>query len=594
MSATTLASHTSAGSSAPAATPSYSHREILEILVGLILAMFVANLSSTIVSNALPTIIKQLNGTQQQYTWIVTASLLASTASTPIWGKLADMFDKKKLLQAGLTIFIIGSFLSGLAPSTGALIGFRILQGVGLGAVMSLVQTIIATIIPPRERGKYAAYTGAAMALATVCGPLIGGFIVDQDALGWRWCFYSAIPLAMISMAVLQWRLKLPHIRRHGAKVDWMGSTLIMAGVSLLLIWISFVDHEFEWVSWQTFAMVGGAIVVLGLFIFVEKRVAEPVIPLDILTERTTALAVVGSIAVGIGMFGASVFLGQYYQIARGYSPTEAGLMTIPLMAGVLVSSIVFGRWVSKVGKWKPFIVAGSIILALGFIMMSFMDEESSLVYLGFAMAICGLGVGMTMQNLVLAVQNTVPIKDVGAATATVTFFRSLGGAIGIQVLGAIFARHVADEQLRLVGELPQATQDKIAAASAAGGADTSTLDLTKLPEPIQQIVRTAYGNSMGSIFLVAAVISVITIVAVLFMKATKLRDTLDLAAAKASVSSGPDSPLADSLALELEEELQEERDYAMVGVVVAEEPGTVEAWQSSPSRSETGSTQPK
>lgn len=499
----------------------YTHREILEVLTGLILALFVANLSGTIVSNALPVIIADLRGTQQQYTWIVTAGLLASTATTPIWGKLADLFDKKKLLQLGILVFVVGSLASGFASSTATLIGYRVIQGVGLGALMSLVQAIIGTIIPPRERGKYAAYMGASMAVATVVGPLLGGFIVDQDYLGWRWCFWSAVPVAVVALIVLQAKLKVPYIRRDDVHVDWIGATVLSAAVSTLLIWISFVDHQFAWVSWQTAAMVGGFAVLTVVFIIVENHVKDPIIPMKILCERTTALAVIASIAVGIAMFGSSVFLGQYFQIARGYTPTQAGLMTIPMMAGVLVSSLFIGRWVSKSGVWKPFVVMGSIVLAVGFLALAFVRVDTPLWFVGVAMAVGGFGVGTAMQNLVLAVQNTVPLKDIGSSTSIVTFFRSLGGAMGIQVLGAVFSHRVSTLVADGLGDLGLATTTSAASAEA--------LDLDSLPAPVASVIRDAYGNSVGEVFLVAGLIAVLAIVAVVFMRGTRLRDTVDI-----------------------------------------------------------------
>ncbi|MDR1768005.1 MAG: MFS transporter [Propionibacteriaceae bacterium] len=512
-----------------------SHSEILTVLSGLLLALFVSNVSGTVVSNALPTIAASIGATQQEYTWIVTAALLASTASTPVWGKLADLFHKKLLLMVGLTIFAAGSLASGASWSAGSLIASRALQGIGLGALVSLVQAIIGSIIPPRQRGRYMAYTGATMAIATVVGPLVGGFIVDQPWLGWRWCFWSAIPFTIIAIIVLKLRLHVPYLRRDDVRVDWLGSVLITLAVSSLLIWVSFAGNEFEWNSWQTWALVSGAVASAVAFVFVESRARNPIIPLPILTMRTTALACVASIAVGVGMFGAGVFLGQYYQLARGYSPTEAGLMTLPMMAGVMVSSLFVGRLVSRLGVWKPFVLAGAAILGVGFLLLATTTETSSLWLLGIYMTIAGLGVGMTMQNLVLAVQNSISMRDVGAASATVTFFRNLGGAVGIQVLGVVFSNQIAS---RIAGPIQaviakmiaakQITAAQAQALMAQAGAGGS-LDLAKLPDPIAQIIREAYGNSVGALFAIGAGLTLVSLVAVLFMRGTRLRDKFDL-----------------------------------------------------------------
>ena len=510
-----------------------SKRKTLEALSGLLLVLFVAMLSSTVVSTALPKIIGALNGSQTQYTWVVTATLLTATATTPIWGKLADLFNKKLLIQIAIVVFLVGSVAAGFAQSAGQLIAARAFQGIGVGGLQALVQVAIAAMIPPRERGRYNGYLGGVMALATVGGPLLGGLIVDTSWLGWRWCFFVGVPVAAVALFLLQITLNLPTVRRENVKIDYLGATLIAAGVSVLLIWISFVDDSFAWVSWQTGAMVGGSVLLLALAVWVEARAAEPVVPLHIVRERTTALAILGSLAVGMAMFGGAVFLGQYFQIGRGYSPTEAGLLTIPMMAGVLISSIVAGRMITATGKIKPYIVFGSVVLVIGFAMLGTIDHETSLVLVGLAMFIVGVGVGMTMQNLVLAVQNTVALKDIGAASASVAFFRSLGGTIGVSVLGAVLARRVTD----------RITHDLAAAGiPTSGGGGGSTLNLDALPEPVRQIVRAAYGDATGHIFLISAAIAVVGIVAALLLRPVTLRSSLDLPDTGRSVAVGADA----------------------------------------------------
>ncbi|MCT2280818.1 MFS transporter [Micromonospora chalcea] len=522
--------------SAPTATAQaapMSKRQTLEALSGLLLVLFVAMLSGTVVSTALPKIIGALNGSQTQYTWVVTATLLTATATTPIWGKLADLFNKKLLIQVAIVVFLVGSVAAGFAQSAGQLIGARAFQGIGVGGLQALVQVAIAAMIPPRERGRYNGYLGGVMALATVGGPLLGGLIVDTSWLGWRWCFFVGVPVAAVALFLLQITLNLPTVRRDNVKIDYLGASLIAAGVSVLLIWISFVDDSFAWASWQTGAMVGGAVLLLALAVWVESRAAEPVVPLHIVRERTTALAILGSLAVGMAMFGGAVFLGQYFQIGRGYSPTEAGLLTIPMMVGVLISSIVAGRMITATGKIKPYIVFGAVVLVVGFAMLGTIDHETSLVLVGLAMFIVGVGVGMTMQNLVLAVQNTVALKDIGAASASVAFFRSLGGTIGVSVLGAVLARRVSD----------RITHDLAAAGiPTSGGGGGSTLNLDALPEPVRQIVRAAYGDATGHIFLISAAIAVVGIVAALLLRPVTLRSSLDLPDTGRSVAVGADA----------------------------------------------------
>ncbi|GAA1615854.1 MDR family MFS transporter [Actinoplanes couchii] len=476
------------------ATETPTRRQILESLTGLLLALFVSTLASTVVATALPRMLSDLHGSATDYTWVVTATLLAATAATPIWGKLADLYSKKTLLQVATVVFILGSIAAGLAQSAGQLIAARALQGVGVGGLQPLVQIAIGAMIPPRERGKYAGYQSSVTAISTIGGPLLGGLIVDTGWLGWRWCFFIGVPFALIAMVLLQLTLKLPVLRRDNVKIDYWGATLITGGVSLLLIWVSFVGDAFGWASWQTGVMVGGTLVLLVAAAWVETRAAEPVVPPRILRQRTTALAILGSLAAGTAMYGAAVFLTQYFQVSRSYSPTGAGLLTIPMMAGILVSSIVTGRLISRHGNIKPYLVIGSTSLALGFAVLGFVDARTNLILIGVAMTLIGAGVGMTLQNFVLVVQNAVPLSDIGAASATVAFFRSLGGTIGVAVLGAILARQVA-----------------------SAGHDTS--------------VATAYGNATGHIFAISAGVALLGVLAAVLLKPVRLRTKLDLPA---------------------------------------------------------------
>jgi len=510
--------------SPPAPGEAMSHRQILEALSGLLLVLFVAMTSATVVSTALPTIIGDLNGSQSQYTWVVTASLLAATATTPIWGKLADLFSKKLLVQIAIGIFLVGSVICGFAQNAGELIAARAFQGLGMGGLQALVQVVMAAMIPPRERGRYNGYLGGVMALATVGGPLLGGLIVDTSWLGWRWCFFIGVPIALVALVVLQRTLHLAVVKRAGVSIDYAGATLIAGGVSILLIWVTFVGDSFDWASWQTAAMVGAGLAVLALATWVESRVKEPVVPLRVIAQRTAALAIVASLSVGMAMFGGAVFLGQYFQIGRGYSPTEAGLLTIPMMAGVLLSSTISGRLITATGKIKPYIIAGTLVLVAGFGVLGTIDHETNLVIVGVGMFLVGAGVGMSMQNLVLVVQNTVALSDLGAASGAITFFRSLGGTIGVSVLGAVLANKVTADitaHLRAAG-----------VTAAPGGGDTSTLDLASLPPAFQEIVRAAYGDATGHIFLIAAVIGLVGVVAAVALPAVTLRTTVDLAKA--------------------------------------------------------------
>src|SRR4051794_37884125 len=415
--------------SADATPEAMSHRQVLEALSGLLLALFVAMLSSTVVSNALPRIVADLQGSESGYTWVVVATLLTMTASTPVWGKLSDLFSKKVLVQTALVIFSIGSLAAGLAPNMGALIAARAFQGLGVGSLTALVQVVIASIVTPRERGRYSGYIGAVFATATVSGPLIGGLIVDTPGLGWRWCFFVGIPVAVAAFAVLQKTLHLPVVHRSSGEVhiDYLGAVLIVAGVSLLLVWVSLAGSQFAWGSGISLGLVALGLLVLAAALYVEARVAtEPVIPLRLFRDRTTALATTASVMVGIAMFGATVYLSQYFQLSRGMSPTRAGLMTVAMVGALMVSSMVTGRIITRTGLWKRYLVGGMALVVAGMLLLSLIDATTPLWRVGVYMAVLGLGLGAAMQNLVLAVQNNVAQSDLGAASSVVSFFRSL------------------------------------------------------------------------------------------------------------------------------------------------------------------------
>ncbi|WP_332835756.1 MDR family MFS transporter [Nocardioides mangrovicus] len=494
-----------------------SHREIMEALSGLLLGLFVAMLSSTVVSNALPRIVGDLEGSQSAYTWVVVATLLTMTASTPIWGKLADQFNKKLLVQAALIIYVAGSLIAGFSHTMGLLIGARAVQGLGVGGLTALVQVVIASMVSPRERGRYSGYIGAVFALATVSGPLIGGLLVDS--VGWRWCFFVGIPVAVLAFVVLQLTLHLPVVKRQ-VRIDYLGATLLMSGVSLLLVWVSLAGQHFAWVSTTSGLLVLGGLVLLGLALLVEARVAsDPIIPLRLFRDRTTTLATAASVMVGVAMFGATVYLSQYFQLARGMSPTHAGLMSIAMVGGLFVSSIVTGRIISARGRWKRFLVGGMVLVIVGLALLSRIDATTSLVYVAVAMCVMGVGLGASMQNLVLAVQNNTAQADMGAASSVVAFFRSMGGSVGVSALGAVLSTRVADsvsDQLASLG------------ISTSGISSHAVPELSTLPPTVRAVFEGAYGEATGHLFLLAVPFAVVALVCVLAIKEVPLRTTVE------------------------------------------------------------------
>ncbi|WP_017792266.1 MDR family MFS transporter [Leucobacter salsicius] len=479
-------------------------------LTGLFMSMAVSMLSMTVVGTSMPVILADLGGDQAAFTWVMTATMLASAVSTPIWGKLADLTSKKVLLQLSLVLFTLGSVLAGTAADPGWLIGFRVIQGLGAGGLGALGQIVLAEIISPRERGKYMGIMGAIMAVSTVGGPLLGGWITD--ALGWRWNFYVAVPIAIIAIVMLQKTLHL-HVVKRKIKIDYWGAVLISLGFSSLLIWVTLGGTNFDWWSWQSLAMVGGGVLVLVAAVIVELKVEEPLIPMTLFKNRTFTLSVVASLAVGLAMFGTSVFLGQYMQLARGKTPTESGLLTIPMMAGVLIASTLAGQIITRTGKWKRYMVAGSFLLLAGLLMMGQLRYDTNFWYVGISMFVLGVGVGLCMQNLVLVVQNTVSPTQLGASTSAVTFFRTIGGTAGMSAMGAMLGNlvvtYIKDGMKAL---------DPETLASAGGLASSAIPKISELPVPLQVIVESAYGHGIGNVFLAASPVAILAILAIAFL----------------------------------------------------------------------------
>ncbi|MEU1345555.1 MFS transporter [Streptomyces sp. NPDC005775] len=508
--------HAKHGGNEPSNGVPMTHRQIMEALTGLLLGMFVAILSSTVVTNALPEIISDLGGGQSAYTWVVTASLLAMTATTPLWGKLSDLFSKKLLVQIALVIYVAGSVVAGLSNSAGMLIVCRVVQGIGVGGLSALAQIVMAAMIAPRERGRYSGYLGAVFAVATVGGPLLGGVITDTSWMGWRWCFYVGVPFAAIALVVLQKTLKLPVVKRE-VKVDWTGAFFISAAVSLLLLWVTFAGDKYDWMSWQTGVMLAGSVLLALLFVFTESRASEPIIPLRLFRNRTITLASLASLFVGIAMFAGTVFFSQYFQLARGKSPTMSGVMTIPMIGGLFLSSTISGQVITRTGRWKAWLVSGGFLITAGLGLLGTIRYDTAYWHIAIYMFLMGLGVGMMMQNLVLATQNQVDPKDLGSASSVVTFFRSLGGAIGVSALGAVMANRVSHYVKDGLSDLgPQA------GSAGTGGGGIPNLDT--LPAPIRTVVESAYGHGIGDVFLYAAPAALLAFLITIFIKEVALK----------------------------------------------------------------------
>ncbi|MGW2645048.1 MFS transporter [Streptomyces sp. NPDC001393] len=540
--------HAKHGGGSSAGHAPMTHRQIMEALSGLLLGMFVAILSSTIVSNALPHIIGDLGGGQSAYTWVVTAALLSMTAATPLWGKLADLYSKKALVQIALVIYVLGSMAAGLSQNAGMLIACRVVQGIGVGGLSALAQIVMAAMISPRERGRYSGYLGATFAVATVGGPLLGGVITDTSWLGWRWCFYVGVPFAFIALIVLQKTLHLPVVKRE-VKVDWGGAFFISAAVSLLLIWVTFAGDKYDWISWQTYAMVGGSIVLGALFVLVESKASEPIIPLRLFRNRTITLASLASLFVGIAMFTGTVFFSQYFQLARDKSPTMSGVMTIPMIGGLFVSSTVSGQFITRTGRWKAWLVSGGVLVTAGLCLLGSIRYDTAYWKMAIFMALLGLGIGMMMQNLVLATQNQVAPSDLGSASSTVTFFRSLGGAVGVSALGAVMSHRIT----HYVQDGISALSPKYQAALAGSSSTDSIPDMGKLPAPLRTLLQSAYGHGIADVFFIAGCLAALAFLITLFIKEVPLKTKGALAQAAEA-----DAPAAAPVETAVETTVQE------------------------------------
>jgi MFS family permease len=496
-----------------------THRETMVALSGLLLGLFVAMLSATVVNNALPRILAELHGSSTSYTWVVTANLLAMTATTPIWGKLADLFNKRHLLQLALLIYVGGSALAGLSRTPSMLIACRVIQGVGVGGLSSLVQVAMAAMIPPRERGRYSGYIGATFAVATVAGPLIGGIIVDNPWLGWRWCFYLGLPVAAGASALIHRTLHLPVVARQ-IKIDYLGGVLIAGGVSVLLIWTSLAGTGFGWASTQTAGLVGVGVALLALAVLVEAKVAEPIVPLRLFRNRTIVLSIVASACTGTVMFASTVLFSPYFQLGRGRSPTTSGLLTAPLVGGLAVASLTTGRLITRTGRWKRFVVLGIVLIGTGLSLLGSTGQHTSLTLVAGFMTLVGAGLGMTQQNLIVAAQNTVGPDELGVVSSTVSFFRSLGGTSGVAALGAVLSRRVSD-----------LTADGLAAShlpADALGDGHRIPNLHTLPAPVAHVVGHAYGEAVPYVFLTAMPLALAALLAVVGIRETRLRAGTD------------------------------------------------------------------
>lgn len=493
-----------------------SHREILLVLGGLVLGMLVAMGSQSVVGPALPTIVGELGG-QDDLPWIMTAQMLATTASTPLWGKLSDLYGRKRLFQLAIVIFLVGSSLSGLSQSIGQLIAARTLQGLGGGGVMSLTMAIMASVVSPRERGRYVGYLASVMMVSGLGGPLLGGVIVD--ALSWRWCFFVVVPIGIVGLVVIQRVLHLPHVRTEHV-IDFKGAALLVGAVTSTVLVTSFGGRQWAWDSPAIFALGATAVVLVVVFIAQERRAVEPILPLQLFRSRDISVSLACIFVVGLAMFSATVFLPQYLQITRGASPTRSGLLMTPQMFGMSGTSIVVGRLISRYGRYRAYPIVGMGMIAVSLYLLSMLDADTAFTFVATAMFGLGVGMGLCMQVLTLIVQNTVSWNELGVATSTSQFFRSIGGAVGVPVFGAIMNNRISYHLPRLLERAGETGVDASGGQALLG----SPAQIHQLAPAVRDAVLDAFARSMHVVFLCAAPLAVIGFVLTLLLDEVPLR----------------------------------------------------------------------
>ena len=492
----------------------FSHRQIIVILFGVMAGMLLFALDQGIVGTALPRIVSELGGLDK-LSWVVTAYLLTSTASTPLWGKISDLYGRRLIFQVAIGIFLLGSALAGLSQNMGQLIAFRALQGVGGGGLFAIALSIIGDVIPPRERGRYQGYFGAVFGVSSVAGPLLGGWLTDGP--GWRWIFYINLPVGLAALVVTSAVLKMPVVRREH-QIDYAGAALIVAAVSCLLLYLDWRGNAYGWTEAGGLALLAAFVLLAVLFVLVELRAAEPIIPMRLFRNQVFSIGNAFGFLTGVAMFGGIIFLPVYLQAVKGFSPTASGLSLLPAIFGIFTVSITAGRLISRTGRYKIFPILGAVVLVASLLLLSRLHVDTPFWRVVLYEYLFGAGLGLTMQTVVTAIQNSVQFRDMGAATSSITFFRQMGGSIGAAVFGAVLSSRLA---LYLSEQLAQAG---VRAAGPSKVDANNVQAIQRLAEPVRSVVLSSFSNALDDTFLIGVPFMVAALVIALFLREVPLR----------------------------------------------------------------------
>ena len=494
----------------PDANGYLSHKQILVVMGGLMVGMFLSALDQSIVGTALPRITSDLGGLDK-LSWVVTAYMLSATASTPLWGKISDLYGRKLLFQIAIVTFLVGSLLAGMSQNIEQLIGFRAIQGLGGGGLMALAMATIGDVIPPRERGRYQGYFAAVFGTSSVLGPVLGGWFADGP--GWQWIFFMNIPIGLVALVVTSAALKMPHVRRNHS-IDYLGAAVVVASVSSILLYTAWAGPDHGWTSSLGLTLLVAGVLLAVLFVLVEKRATEPIIPMRLFGNSIFSIANLFGFLIGIAMFGSMIFIPVYLQVVQGMSPTKSGLAMVPMVMGIFSTSITAGQLMTRNGRYKIYPILGASVVIVALVMLSQLTATSPYWFAGLSMYVMGAGLGFTMQVLITVVQNSVDRSDMGVATSSVAFFRQMGGSFGTALFGAILSSRLAVHITDAMAGVPSGQ-----VPANVGDIANNVEKINAVPEPVHSLITGAFSDALRDTFLAAVPLVAIALAVAFFLK---------------------------------------------------------------------------